>query len=424
MVTVDLRGRSPQQFANMVADKLATLGIAVSAPPADEGDRAQGVRSARPAETVRGDEESPQRPGLNEAGSGPGAGGKTPRRGLRAVHAVRPRLAIIASVVSIGAIGIVIAIMLHAPTSSPPRMPVSSTPRTPLSSTPDAAKPTTVSKRGNYSDCRRRDCYSIAVSPRSMSGRPYQGARAFMSLIYMRSGNVSSSNAAHINSSLWVIQNSAHDAFMEEGIYDGWVGAKDTWTCTRVNSHRRCTYFIYDPGEGSPSACISSGCEAYIIYWAVTTMAGASENTYFHIVEFTSPSPDTQLYFDDGYNGGEWVVHITSPAGLDYRKTTTINSEYRYIERIEVGGKLNQVGKRRRLRQHRDNEFCRLDTIENIHPFRCASACYGTRRHLYLQWDPTGTWQQPWHVALEYSNRFKLQRVLRRIRRIRAALLS
>src|SRR5712664_3978480 len=33
MVTVDLRVRSPQQFADIVADKLATLGIAVSAPP-------------------------------------------------------------------------------------------------------------------------------------------------------------------------------------------------------------------------------------------------------------------------------------------------------------------------------------------------------------------------------------------------------
>ena len=35
MVTVDLRGRTPQQFAAMIADKLAALGIAASAPSAD-----------------------------------------------------------------------------------------------------------------------------------------------------------------------------------------------------------------------------------------------------------------------------------------------------------------------------------------------------------------------------------------------------
>ena len=37
MVTVDLRTRTPQQFAAMIADKLAALGIVAAFPPADAG---------------------------------------------------------------------------------------------------------------------------------------------------------------------------------------------------------------------------------------------------------------------------------------------------------------------------------------------------------------------------------------------------
>jgi hypothetical protein len=133
---------------------------------------------------------------------------------------------------------------------------------------------------------------------------------------------------------------------MEEGIYDGWVGADNTQICTRMNSYSHCIHFIYEPGNDGPSACINNGCAAYIIYWADTNMSGATENTYFHIVNFTSSSPGTQLYVDDGYNQGEWKVHITSLGlGLDYHGTSTLNSRYRYVESIKVGGELDQVAK-------------------------------------------------------------------------------
>lgn len=238
---------------------------------------------------------------------------------------------IIASVVSAVVVGIVIAINVV------PGTPVSG-PSTP----PGTTGPPTASSRGNYSDCTTRHCYSIAVSPGSMSGSPYQGARATMYLTRMRSGRASPGNAAHISSSLWLIQNSAHDAFMEEGIYDGWVGADNTRTCARINSHSHCIRFIYEPGSGGSSKCINSGCAAYIIYWAVTNMSGATENTYFHVVEFTSPSPGTQLYVDDGYNVGKWVVHIMS-SGLDYYGKSATNSGYQYVQEIKVGGEIDQV---------------------------------------------------------------------------------
>jgi hypothetical protein len=53
MVAVDLRGRIPQQFAAMIIDKLAALGIVASASPADAAGPARDVLAARPAGAVR-----------------------------------------------------------------------------------------------------------------------------------------------------------------------------------------------------------------------------------------------------------------------------------------------------------------------------------------------------------------------------------
>ena len=56
MVTVDLRGRTPQQFAAMIADKVAALGIVVSVPLAD-------ARYPLPlAESLRAGARTPQPP--------------------------------------------------------------------------------------------------------------------------------------------------------------------------------------------------------------------------------------------------------------------------------------------------------------------------------------------------------------------------
>ena len=70
MVTVDLRTRTPQQFAAMIADKLAAL--AASAAPADAGGPARSARSARPAGAVRVSEADPRRLGVHAAISVPG----------------------------------------------------------------------------------------------------------------------------------------------------------------------------------------------------------------------------------------------------------------------------------------------------------------------------------------------------------------
>ena len=53
LVAVDLRGRTPEQFAAMVADKLARLAISAAAPLADAGDPARGAQLAPPAGAVR-----------------------------------------------------------------------------------------------------------------------------------------------------------------------------------------------------------------------------------------------------------------------------------------------------------------------------------------------------------------------------------
>ena len=65
MVTVDLRTRTPQQFAAVIAGKLAAL--AVSSPLADAGEAARDVGSARPAGAVRVGKAEPRRLGVHAA---------------------------------------------------------------------------------------------------------------------------------------------------------------------------------------------------------------------------------------------------------------------------------------------------------------------------------------------------------------------
>jgi hypothetical protein len=72
MVAVDLRGRPPEQFAAMIADKLARLAITASASSADAGDPAREVESAPPAGAVRAGDVDPRRLGVHAAISVPG----------------------------------------------------------------------------------------------------------------------------------------------------------------------------------------------------------------------------------------------------------------------------------------------------------------------------------------------------------------
>jgi TIR domain len=82
MVTVDLRGRSPQQFAVMIADKLAALAAA-PAPPGAAESPAAGTAEARLAGAVRASEADPRRLGVHAAISVPGVPEETSRSTLR-----------------------------------------------------------------------------------------------------------------------------------------------------------------------------------------------------------------------------------------------------------------------------------------------------------------------------------------------------
>ena len=70
MIAIDLRTRTPQQFAAMIAGKLAALDITV--PSADSGGPAQDSAVARPAGAVQAGETDPRRPGVYAAISVPG----------------------------------------------------------------------------------------------------------------------------------------------------------------------------------------------------------------------------------------------------------------------------------------------------------------------------------------------------------------
>ncbi len=78
MVAVDLRTRTPQQFAAMIADKLARLAITASAPSAGAGDPARGVEPAPPAGAVRAGDADPRRLGVHAAISVPGVPDEVP----------------------------------------------------------------------------------------------------------------------------------------------------------------------------------------------------------------------------------------------------------------------------------------------------------------------------------------------------------
>ena len=72
LVAIDLGGRSPQQFAAMIADKLARLATSASAPTVDAGDPARDVEPAPPAGAVRAGDADPRRLGVHAAISVPG----------------------------------------------------------------------------------------------------------------------------------------------------------------------------------------------------------------------------------------------------------------------------------------------------------------------------------------------------------------
>ena len=72
MVTVDVRTKTPQQFAAMIAVKLAALAITGPTPLADAGDPARDAEAARPAGAVRAADADQRRLGGHAAISVPG----------------------------------------------------------------------------------------------------------------------------------------------------------------------------------------------------------------------------------------------------------------------------------------------------------------------------------------------------------------
>ena len=98
MVAVDLRGRAPQQFAAMIADKLARLAITAPTPSAGAGDPARDVEPVPPAGAVRAGDADPRRLGVHAAISVSGVPDEVPpeyvpRDTDAAEHGVRARVA-------------------------------------------------------------------------------------------------------------------------------------------------------------------------------------------------------------------------------------------------------------------------------------------------------------------------------------------
>ena len=96
MATVNLRTRTPQQFAAMIADKLAAL--AASATSADAGGPARSARPARACRGGAGERTDPRRLGVHAAISVPGVPEEVlpeyvPRDVDAAEHGVRARVA-------------------------------------------------------------------------------------------------------------------------------------------------------------------------------------------------------------------------------------------------------------------------------------------------------------------------------------------
>jgi hypothetical protein len=95
IVAVDLRSRTPQQFADMIVSKLATLAIAL---PATAKDIAQDAGSARPAGAVRAGEAGTRRLGVHAAISVTGVADEVPPEYVPrdvddAEHGIRARVA-------------------------------------------------------------------------------------------------------------------------------------------------------------------------------------------------------------------------------------------------------------------------------------------------------------------------------------------
>src|SRR5450759_983674 len=67
MVAIDLRTRTPEKFAALVADKLAALNVTALAPPAAAGEGAPTGELSRPADVVRVREVDPRRLGVHAA---------------------------------------------------------------------------------------------------------------------------------------------------------------------------------------------------------------------------------------------------------------------------------------------------------------------------------------------------------------------
>ena len=77
MAYVDLRGKTPQQFAAMIVGKLAALGVATMTS-VDAGGPARDMAAPRPAGAVRAGEADPRRLGVHAAISVPGVPDEVP----------------------------------------------------------------------------------------------------------------------------------------------------------------------------------------------------------------------------------------------------------------------------------------------------------------------------------------------------------
>ena len=110
-------------------------------------------------------------------------------------------------------------------------------------------------------DCANTHCYSVG----QYTIGPHLGAHASIPLTNMKSGPADYVNANHIDSEMWVALDVSGNHYIEAGILDGFQRPDNGHVCDQSI----CVYDSFEPGSGGNSTCVSAGCGAYEIFWAI-----------------------------------------------------------------------------------------------------------------------------------------------------------
>ena len=164
---------------------------------------------------------------------------------------------------------------------------------------------------------------------------PKLGGYASIPLTNMKSGPASFADANHIDSEMWVQLDSSGNHYIEAGILDGFERPDNYHYC--FTSLHQCEYYSFEPGNGGSSTCVVSGCGAYELFWADTSVAGGTQYQYLHVVRFLSPNPGAREYIRIYYSGGgDWVISLSG--AYTYTGISTIESAYHQTKYVVWGG--------------------------------------------------------------------------------------